>query len=415
MNKIVIVFFSLLSFTLHAQVTDETVSLGTGYANQVWYSLSDGEESSAAMNNWDLSFDVSAFGVAIFTNSVTGTMLWNYENGDIADWAIVDTTGLSTWQERFNSDTSWAGGAFNNYVDPENEYDVDWGIYNPTTHVISGDSIYIIKLSNGEFKKLIIESVIDGAFNFKYANIDGSSEENVTLIKSNYTGKNFAYYSIQNNAEVDREPLAANWDLLFGQYTTLLTDDVPYTVTGVLSNINVTVAQAAPVDQTTYTDYAAQTFFTAINTIGYDWKSFSGTAFVLSDTTVYFVKTANADIWKIVFTGFEGSATGNIEFNKELLTTTGIEIAENNNASIALYPNPAEAENITLIYTLEKQVSINILSIYDASGRLIITENLNTNAGLHQHTISNQNLAAGIYFVNLMVDGKSIQQKLIVK
>ena len=55
-----------------------------------------------------------------------------------------------------------------------------------------------------------------------------------------------------------------------------------------------------------------------INTIGYDWKEFQG-SYVIVPNRCYFVLDKSANIWRLTFTNFEGTSTGNIEFNTELI------------------------------------------------------------------------------------------------
>ena len=51
-------------------------------------------------------------------------------------------------------------------------------------------------------------------------------------------------------------------------------------------------------------------FQSKINVIGADWKNFdqANNRWSLVDSTAYFIKTANGKIYKIIFTGFGGSA-----------------------------------------------------------------------------------------------------------
>ncbi|HIP31124.1 MAG TPA: hypothetical protein EYG86_00025, partial [Crocinitomicaceae bacterium] len=110
--------------------------------------------------------------------------------------------------------------------------------------VITGDRIFIIKLADGTYQKLIIEMLQGGVYTFKYADLDGENEVSASLTKSDYDGKNFGYYSIQNNTVLDREPVSPEWDLLFTKYVVDLGGGFLYGVSGVLANVNVQVAQA---------------------------------------------------------------------------------------------------------------------------------------------------------------------------
>ena len=114
-----------------AQTTDETVSVGAGYANDVYYSLENGEVASIPRNNWDVGFSVAKYGSTIITNGGTGAALYQYPNGSAASWETMDTTGLHTWDILYNSQSSWSEGAFS-----RNES--SWGEYSTITHFITG-------------------------------------------------------------------------------------------------------------------------------------------------------------------------------------------------------------------------------------------------------------------------------------
>ncbi len=393
---------ALSALTAGAQVND-TVYVGAGYANQVWYSLESDDQGSAPKANWDLAFDVSGFGSTIYVNHSAGDTLWAYPSADATGWSTVDISGLSSWTPRWNADTSWTMGAMGRYADPSDATDLDWGKYNMTTHIISGDSIYVIKVAGVGYKKLMIESLSGGSYSFKYANIDGTDAQTATLAKSAYTGKNFGYYSLSANAALDREPASASWDLLFGSYTRNLPSE--YGVTGVLANNDVRVAKCVEVaDVATFTAYSTATFNTAINVIGYDWKTFNGTAYDIEDSTVFFVEPANGDIWKVVFTGFGGSSTGAMMFSKEKLYTappagtTGVMAAT---PSVALYPNPASGSNVNLVYSFPAAVPAASVTITDMTGKVILREGIQGGEGLQQHIINTSSLMPGMYLVQV--------------
>ncbi|MDR3679297.1 MAG: T9SS type A sorting domain-containing protein [Flavipsychrobacter sp.] len=415
MKKIILSALLAATFTqTHAQqVITDTVSIGTLYANQVWYSLKNDQQGIAPKANWDIAFDVSGFGSGIMINSVIGTTLWKYPKADIAGWSSVDTTGLSTWTAHYNSDTSWALGAMGNYTNPTNPYDLDWGLYNITTHAVTGDSIYIIKLADTTYRKLWIESLSGSIYTFKYANLDGTNLQSATLDKSAYTGKNFGYFSIRTNAALDREPATVNWDLVFTQYTAFI--PMAYTVTGVLSNNGVQVAKLGGITNAgTYSDYSTANFSSAINSIGYNWKTFSGTAYVVQDSLLYFVKPLSGDIWKVMFTGFDGSSTGNFIFSKQKLATSSIPSVNGAPAaSLALYPNPSNGQAIHVAYSFDANVPSAMVSVYDVTGKLVAQDNLDTTSGLHQYQLPT--LHTSMYIVEIEAPGTHLQQKLIVQ
>lgn len=394
----------------------DTVSIGASYANQVWYSLENDDQGSAAKNNWDIAFDVTGFGSSVMINSVTGTMLWKYPSADTSGWATIDTTGIDTWEAHWNSDTSWARGAIGNYADPANQYNLDWGVYNMATHVVTGDSIYIIKLANGDYKKLWIESLASNVYSFRYANLDGSNPQTQTLDKTTYTGKNFGYYSLQNDAALDREPVSADWDLLFTQHTAFV--PTAYTVTGVLGNTGVELVKCSNIpNKTTFADWQSQTFGTAINIIGYNWKTFNGTGYDMKDSLLYFVKPVNGDIWKIIFTGFGGSATGSYMFSKEKLhTAVSVETVNGKaNISSSIYPNPAKDQSVNIIYNFTANTASANMLVQDITGKTVWTAPLRNQTGMHQYQLPAQTLRPGMYIVTITAGTSTTQQKLIIQ
>lgn len=391
---------------LQSQTIVDTVSIGAGYANEKWYSLQNDEQGSAPKNNWDIAFETSGMGSAIHINSVIGTKLWCYKNGDTSAWNSIDTTGINSWTARYNSDTSWSVGAFNVPLS-SNPYDLGWGIYNNITHEVVGDSIYIIKLSNNTYKKIWIKKLSGGTYYFQYADLNGNNLVNTSVSKSPYTSKTLVYYSLQTNSVLDREPVSANWDLVFKQYTAFIPS--PYTVTGVLSNKGVTAVKVHPVNTSTYTQWYNHSFKTAINTIGYDWKTFSG-SWIIEDSLVYFVKSKQGDIWKVVFTGFGGSANGNYIFSKEKISPASVGEL-NQNIRFVIYPNPStDIINIITDSHLHQDVSVRLS---DISGKILIQQNISINNTFSNYPINISQLSKGIYFLHILSNGQIYTQKII--
>lgn len=406
-------------FNSQAQTADSVI-LGANYAQQAWYSMSKGTQGSAAKDEWDIAFDVVDIMSCIHVNTAAGAMLWNYPKGDKSAWSTIDTNGLSTWDARYNSDTSWALGAMGNYKDPNNPWDIDWGIYDMSTHIITGDSIYIIKLVSGDYKKLYIEKLSSGTYYFKFANLDGSSEKSEQVSKTTFTGKNLGYYSISNQKTMNREPKKADWDLEFTQYTGFI--PMPYTLAGVLQNRGVRVAEAANVpNKATYNAWQSQTFQTEINTIGYDWKTYDNNnhVYTLRDSLVYFVAVPNPetngeDVWKLYFTGFE-SATGKFVFNKNNVQASSVNDVEGNtDITLALYPNPSRGNNVQVVYNLHSNSPQVLLQVTDMTGRNVYTSRLENTNGLHTYALPAGTLAPGMYILSVNNGSNRIQQQLLV-
>lgn len=395
----------LIGFNVSSQTSD-TVSLGNKYTNEVWYSLENGIQSDMAKDDWDVAFETSPQGASVLINDANKTELWVHP-GDTSNWSsIVDTTGISTWTQIYNSDTSWYLGAFNQGAIGHPDY--GWGTYNSVTHIVEGDKIFIIKLSDDTYEKIWIHSVTLGVWSFQHAPLSGNTMSH-TVDVQDYAGKNFGYFSLQNHKAVDKEPLSVDWDLKFGQFTAFV--PTAYVVTGVLQNMKVNTAKGYPVnDASTYEDYMTHSMMAEINIIGSDWKSFNMQTFMydIADSTVYFVEARGGDIWKIVFDGFGGSTTGDMSFNKKKVLEVGINTPEAVNL-LEIYPNPAN-DYINVVY---KNYSSANVQVRDLNGKLLINEVLPQNELMHRVSINN--LTTGIYFVSIISDGSSSTKKLVVQ
>lgn len=310
------------SISFSTIVKNQTITLGPGYTNDVYYSLKNGVVATAPRTNWDIAFSVSTRSSSIIINEAngTGTILKLYPK--TWTWAgAIDTTGYSTWPRLANSNTDWEVGAFNANATGHPNY--GWGIYNAVNHNIEnaeGGTLYIIKLGNGTFKKVWIETKFSSLqkYSFRYANIDGTSPQIVSNMSLAGSKANYGYYSLQNNQLIaNREPDATTWDLLFTKWEDIVSSQ-PYIVTGVLQNIGVKAIDLTVSDPANIT-YTDNQFSLDINTIGYDWKSFNGASYDVATNRVFVVKNVAGKVYKIIFTSFAGSSTGVLAFTiKEL-------------------------------------------------------------------------------------------------
>lgn len=416
-----IVFFASITLSTihnHAQVNQEIVSIGSGYQHQTYYSLADGEVAQIDKNSWDLAFDASGMGAGIRLNGAKGLKLFEYPNGDINLFGeSLDTTGLSTWNELLNSNQSWEETAFNANGDPDNDFDLGWGQYNSTTHAITGQSLYILQKSDSEYLQIVIDNLSGGTFSFRYADLNGDNMTSSTISKNDYNGKNFGYYNLTSHTTLDLDPPSNSWDLLFTSYKTLVGPGMVYGVTGVLSNKAIEIAKVENVNQVdTYANWGGKSFSEATNTIGYDWKSLNHETFEFetADSLVYFIKSAQGDIWKVYFTGFGGSANGDFEFTKELMSTVSLSSNEKTDFKFTIYPNPSNTENIALVYDLPSIENAELF-VTDLSGKILQRKSFIIDVGLSTKQLQLTGFKPGIYLVNLKISNGVLSQKLIIQ
>ncbi len=292
--------------------------MSAGYANEVYYSMANGVVQTSPRATWDIAFRTMKRSSSILTNDGAGVVLYTYPKSDTTGWATVDTAGLSSWKPMYNDPKDWENGAFSRNAKGHPDY--GWSVYNTITHDLIGDSLFIIKLRDGSFKKLWVVrkySALD-IFKFRFANLDGTGEQVVSEDISSLTATDFSGYSLQNNARVVFQPLKKSWDILFTKYYSVQPDGTPYPVVGVLSNDSVKTKKFHPV-VLTYSDSGPGTWDSTRSSIGWDWKIFDNNSFkyTVVDSTVYFVKPVQGSTCKLYFTGFAGSSTGVTKFNLE--------------------------------------------------------------------------------------------------
>ena len=413
MNKTIYSFLILTLINFNALAQTQTISLQPSYTNQSFFSLENGEVANLANTDWDLAFSTATMSSSIRINGGMGTELYLYPLGDTTDWNSFNSSNISSWLPIHNSDTNWFLGAFDK--NSTSMFDMGWGMYSMITHFVTGDSLYAIKTVGGNWKKLWIQQLANDEYSFKYANLDGSNEINTTVQKTNYTDKNFVYFSLDQNVILDREPISQDWDITFTKYITPV-QGMAYGVTGVLSNDGVHVAQADNIpDPNSYNDYSQHPMMTEINSIGYDWKSFDMSTFSYSvePYRCYFVKDLQDKVWRIIFTSFEGSSTGNIEFNtQEMTSSTSISQLQSDISTFEIYPNPITDNNLTVVF--DNSSSISELNIFDVTGKNIYNEIFNSK-GFQAKSINLPNLNNGVYIVSLSSKGSIFQKKLVVR
>ncbi|HRD52026.1 MAG TPA: T9SS type A sorting domain-containing protein [Flavobacteriales bacterium] len=392
----------LIAAGTNAQVTVTTAAQNT---QQTYYSLANGVVSNHALADWDLAFELTGITGGILLNTAKGHKLYKAPY-TLAQWSSVDTTGLAGgWPEQHNSETNWSSGAFNRGL-TANPFDLGWGIYNFTTHNIVGDSCFVLQLNGGAWKKFKVDgfAAATNSFTFTWADLDGSNEQSGSLVRSAYPGKNFGYYNLATNTAVDLEPAAATWDLLFTKYIGFVTQPFPsmYPVAGVLQNRQVEALQVDGVP-TAEATYWGEAFSPSINIIGFDWKNFNQGTFQweYAQDRTYFVKDRAGDIYKLVFTGYGGSANGNMTFNQELVGQANVDEASSSSA-LVIAPNPA-TNTATLIIAAEANAAQ--LTIIDLNGRVVMEQQLTGLHGLVQRPINVSALPNGLYIARVQGDG----------
>lgn len=348
----------------------DSVTMSPGYANDIYYSFEDGVVASPPRTNWDIGFHTTVWTASIITNGAAGVNLYTYPNSDTAGWNTVDTAGMAGWPIMYDNEEDWEEGAFNR---GETGYpDYGWGKYNPINHDVVGDSIYILRTLDGTYKKIWIQrkNSSNNTYYLRSANLDGSNDQVAELNISPYRNVNFIYYAFSSGSFLEREPDTALWDIQFTKYMAIQPDSTPYAVVGVLNNFKVYANEFQHVGPD-FTDWMSVPLDSTKSPVGWEWKTYNS-GWTLADSTAFFVKTRKNNMYKLVFTKFEGSSTGKIIFDKVPLSSSGI-TEDNFQPLVTVYPNPVK-DHLTLDFGKEIKGKVSIM-IFDITGKQVYAEN----------------------------------------
>lgn len=430
----------LLAFVTTVQVNaqiwvQDSIQMGPNYGNDVFYSLTTGTVGTPVSNtNWQLGFEMlpggpGFGGVSIIANHVQGGVkVYSLHTTGTAKFASLSASDTIGKTQLYNADSSWDYGAFN--VNLSGIFDYGWGKYNPTTHHINGDSLYLINFGGNDYKMVVTHNhthpVDSMYYAFHIAKTDNTADYMDTIWrKPNFEKKNFAYFDIAANTSLNREPDNKTWDILFARYLDYKAGPPggAYPTMGVLSNVGVTVADVRMVNPDTTVTYNAYPYTKTMNEIGFDWKIFTPPVgpYSMDTTATFFVKSIDNGVYQIKFTKFESgsgpSGTGKVVFAKRMwVAPIPVNVAQVTSAvsTHMLAPNPAGNDADMLIDV--KEASANAMMVVtDMTGKTILANRININKGLNAFRINTSSFATGNYIVTVTDGNWKIADKLVVQ
>mgnify|MGYP005681859603 FL=1 len=409
MKKILLTAFAIATTlcTIAQQTID--VSMGAGYTSEVYYKLDTQTAITFQADSWDVAFlRNDDFNLSVRVND--GIDIKVFEVADTPEqYGSVDVSNQNNWVELVNGNTNWEDGAF-----MQGSATFGFGEYNPATNHVEGTIIYVLQYDDGSYRKMIIEDYF-GAYTFKYATWDGStwsSDTTATVANTSNPDNRYNYYSLQNNQEVVAEPSEDNWDFVFRKYTSFINPPGQnYVVSGALHNPNVTVAQN---QETSDADPNGLDYLEEINTIGYDWKSFTGTWNIDSDQK-YYVKYDNNTVYRIYFTDFGGSASGDLSFVLQDVTDLLSFESVSENLSFGMYPNPSLDGTVTIVYENKNTAAAtNTIRVYAVNGAQVYKTTTLNNNGFFNQQLDLSFLDSGMYILQFDSGDTTISKKLIL-
>jgi len=397
------------------------ISQGAGYAQEVYYQMESQQAVTIAGDAWDIAFS-GGFSAGIWlneTSDASGTTLGLYRLS--SDYSYQDTLTVEMAGARlFNEHTGYGEGAFARVAEPSNPFDFGWGVYNPANHLVSNGPAYLLQKRDSSWIKFRIIQLASGAFSFSYADLDGGNETIDTVDTRLYADRSLIHYSLQTESVVTEIP--AEYDLVFTRYYTPLDDGqggtLDYLVTGVIQGPGIEVAEVQTLDpEQREFEAGTDTFSTALDVIGYDWKTFdlSTFSYSIADDVVYFVKDRDSQVWKVRFIDFEGSSTGVSIFSQADAGLVSSVADQQLAASVQVqtFPNPV-IDQVTVQWTDEKRLlDQGSWQLRSASGE-VIRQGIIGNTSFGSMELSLGQLPAGTYYFQVLA-GKGILTKPLLK
>jgi hypothetical protein len=305
---IFLVLFSLLTgcFPEDQKVTPLDIEIieipYSMYSYQAWFSLRDmAVTSSNLFTEWDLGFESTGSGHHIILNTSrfmyagnTGSSDFNGITSNVCDTMIYDD---STGDLNKTAIGNWA-----DFTDQGNP--------------VYPKDVYIINLgsdNNGEpygFRKITFDSFENDTYSIHFSNLDGSDEHNSRIHTDQ--GRIFTLFSFNNGGIVKPiQPLNADWDICFTQYSTILFDNnkvaTPYLVRGVYLNPAGTTAASDTINSysnITISDAMSYSLSSEQDAIGYLWKDYKNDSYKINPDIFYIIKDQRGEYYKLKFTGF---------------------------------------------------------------------------------------------------------------
>jgi hypothetical protein len=274
-------------------LTTKSVELSSTYENQIYFDFSsNSNKGKGHRDDWDLRFSCDPSNSYIQMNGAK-MMMSSRLTGQTFE-SVNSTVSFNT-----NVAAEHPSGRMDSLA------------------IKNGDLFLINRGSNAAAVQLGVikmEIIEHNATHFKgrFANLDGSNEQTVTIPKNN--DYNFVYLKWNTSAPISTptiEPLKDTWDIVFAQYTESFYTPyfLPYSVVGCLTNayntlsLEVTNKAFEDIDL----DYASNLVLSNDrNIIGYSWKTFlfDSDKYAIHSDKVYIIKDSEGDFYKLRFIDF---------------------------------------------------------------------------------------------------------------
>jgi hypothetical protein len=276
------------------------VNMGENYDTEIYFHFADKQQYTMNLNDWDLAFETGPQNYLIRMNG--GKQVQVFNTGS-TNFNLVVSTNVSSWQwdsPDGNPDSVALRGLLN------------------TATLASSQLVYLIdrgaEVTIERYKKMQLQSVDAGKYQFIFANPDGSGLTNFTVEKD--TAYNYMQFSFGNGGRIiTSAPEKNKYDILFTRYRYIYYDMIPvlpYSVNGVLINpfqTSVAVDSITPFDNINYDFALSMPFSTKFDAVGFDWKTYNFTTsyYDVNPEKCYVLKNQEGVYYKFRFIDFYNS------------------------------------------------------------------------------------------------------------
>ncbi len=276
---------------------DMQLCMGMGYGDQIWFDLGSGMEVARNSKlDWDLAFAGHADEQYVRMNGAR--LVSAYTTAQVQIEQPTDTTGFGPgwkWDHSQGSPDSLALG--------------HWWLAPGTVYVIDlGKNLFGASMG---LRKLQVLGMTADAFSIRVARLDGTQVQEHVVHKD--PARRYVHFNLRTGQQVTIAPPDGAYDLLFTGYNHQFYDPfMLYAVSGVVNAFS-----GARVAELTQPDFAAVSlndtiahpFSLAEDAVGYDWKQFTGSVYVVFPEKVYIVHTAHGTYFKVRFIDFYDAAS----------------------------------------------------------------------------------------------------------
>jgi len=273
--------------------------MGNTYTYQAYFDLSSGTfQNSNSKFDWDLAFESDPTSNAIYLNSARLMRAFSTGSTHFDSVYAADPELDWEWDKPNGRPGATAIGAWEE------------------SDLVSAGEVYLIDLGVDEegnsigFRKLVILSADEDRYEIRFAELDGGDLTEMTIERDVNRSRNCI--SLMDKMQLEIEPVSAEWDMHFTNYSEELwdgEDTVSYLVTGVLINRYGTMA--AFDDALTYEDISLEDavgleMSNDANVIGYDWKyfDFDALSYSIVEGQHYILRDVDGIYYKLRFLGF---------------------------------------------------------------------------------------------------------------